>query len=97
MYIWKTLQTRCRDKVRSLYACEQPRIESSRCVHYAGPVCWPEISYYPRFDGVGEIAAIGEGVEGWHVGDAVVINPSLDWGDDPAVPGTAVAHPGPAR
>ncbi|HVB24553.1 MAG TPA: zinc-binding dehydrogenase [Ktedonobacteraceae bacterium] len=41
----------------------------------------------PGSDGVGEIAAIGEGVEGWHVGDAVVINPSLDWGDDPAVAG----------
>lgn len=41
----------------------------------------------PGSDGVGEIAAIGNGVEGWHVGDAVVINPSLDWGDDPAVAG----------
>lgn len=41
----------------------------------------------PGSDGVGEIAAIGNGVEGWHVGDAVVINPSLDWGDDPAVSG----------
>ena len=42
----------------------------------------------PGSDGVGEIAVIGEGVEGWHVGDAVVINPSLEWGDDPAVPGS---------
>jgi|SRR5579872_1330002 len=41
----------------------------------------------PGSDGVGEIAALGEGVEGWHVGDAVIINPSLEWGDDPAVAG----------
>lgn len=41
----------------------------------------------PGSDGVGEIAAIGEGVEGWHVGDAVIINPSLEWGEDPAVAG----------
>lgn len=41
----------------------------------------------PGSDGVGEIASIGTGVEGWHIGDAVIINPSLDWGDDPAVPG----------
>ena len=41
----------------------------------------------PGSDGVGEIAAIGTGVEGWHIGDAVIINPSLDWGDDPAVAG----------
>src|ERR1017187_1664748 len=41
----------------------------------------------PGADGVGEIAAIGTGVEGWYIGDAVIINPSLDWGDDPAVQG----------
>ena len=41
----------------------------------------------PGSDGVGEIAAIGNGVEGWHIGDAVIINPSLDWGNDPAVAG----------
>ncbi|MBV9020803.1 MAG: zinc-binding dehydrogenase [Chloroflexi bacterium] len=41
----------------------------------------------PGSDGVGEIAAIGTAVEGWKVGDAVIINPSLDWGDDPHVQG----------
>ncbi len=41
----------------------------------------------PGSDGVGEIAALGEGVEGWHVGDAVIINPSLEWGDDATVAG----------
>lgn len=34
-------------------------------------------------DGTGEIAAAGPGVTGPAVGTAVVINPSLDWGDDP--------------
>src|SRR5579863_7943210 len=41
----------------------------------------------PGSDGVGEIAAIGTGVEEWRIGDAVIINPSLDWGDDPSVAG----------
>lgn len=41
----------------------------------------------PGSDGVGEIAALGSDVSGMAVGDAVVINPSLDWGDDPRIQG----------
>ncbi|HTU81618.1 MAG TPA: NAD(P)-dependent alcohol dehydrogenase [Candidatus Acidoferrales bacterium] len=36
-------------------------------------------------DGAGEVAELGEGVTGWAAGDAIVIDPMLDWGDDPAV------------
>jgi zinc-binding alcohol dehydrogenase/oxidoreductase len=36
-------------------------------------------------DGAGEIAALGSDVAHLHVGDAVVIDPMLDWGDDPRV------------
>lgn len=36
-------------------------------------------------DGAGEIAALGAGVGGLRVGDDVVIDPLLDWGDDPDV------------
>lgn len=32
-------------------------------------------------DGAGVVSAVGEGVDGVAVGDEVVINPSLDWGD----------------
>jgi len=38
-------------------------------------------------DGAGEVAVVGPGVTGVRPGDAVVINPSLDWGDDPRVEG----------
>jgi zinc-binding alcohol dehydrogenase/oxidoreductase len=41
----------------------------------------------PGADGVGEVAAVGPGVAGAAVGDQVVINPSLDWGDNPRVQG----------
>jgi zinc-binding alcohol dehydrogenase/oxidoreductase len=41
----------------------------------------------PGADGCGEVAAVGPGVTGVTRGDAVVINPSLDWGDDPRVQG----------
>src|SRR5438067_12114110 len=34
-------------------------------------------------DGAGEVAAVGERVEAGLVGQAVVINPGLDWGDGP--------------
>jgi zinc-binding alcohol dehydrogenase/oxidoreductase len=34
-------------------------------------------------DGAGEVAAVGAGVDSSWVGKAVVINPGLDWGDDP--------------
>jgi zinc-binding alcohol dehydrogenase/oxidoreductase len=37
----------------------------------------------PGSDGVGEVAAVGGGVTGVSRGAPVVINPSLDWGDDP--------------
>ncbi len=33
-------------------------------------------------DGAGEVAAVGDGVTGLATGQAVVINPGLDWGDD---------------
>jgi zinc-binding alcohol dehydrogenase/oxidoreductase len=38
-------------------------------------------------DGAGRIAALGEGVEDRSVGDEVVINPYLDWGDREDGPG----------
>ncbi len=36
-------------------------------------------------DGAGEIAALGAAFSDLAVGDAVVIDPMLDWGDDPHV------------
>ncbi|HXX38497.1 MAG TPA: zinc-binding dehydrogenase [bacterium] len=39
-------------------------------------------------DGVGEIAGVGPGVTGVRPGDAVIINPSLDWGDDLRIEGS---------
>src|SRR6266480_4542739 len=42
----------------------------------------------PGADGVGEVTAVGPGVAGAAVGDQVVINPSLDWGDNPRVQGS---------
>src|SRR3989441_9959328 len=41
----------------------------------------------PGADGVGEVAAVGPGVAEAAAGDQVVINPSLDWGDNPRVSG----------
>jgi zinc-binding alcohol dehydrogenase/oxidoreductase len=38
-------------------------------------------------DGAGQVASVGEGVDQALVGRSVVINPSLDWGDDPRVQG----------
>jgi zinc-binding alcohol dehydrogenase/oxidoreductase len=38
-------------------------------------------------DGAGEVAAVGSGVTGIRTGEAVIINPSLDWGDDPRAQG----------
>ena len=52
-----------------------------------------QICTQPRFsivlgnDGVGEVAALGTGVEGVRTGDHVVINPALDWGNDPRAQG----------
>ncbi|MDQ2866353.1 MAG: zinc-binding dehydrogenase [Candidatus Eremiobacteraeota bacterium] len=36
-------------------------------------------------DGAGVVASVAAGSGQWSVGDAVVINPMLDWGDDPLV------------
>jgi len=41
----------------------------------------------PGSDGVGVVAEIGPGVTGVRQGDPVVINPSLEWGDDARVEG----------
>ncbi|UCD41432.1 MAG: zinc-binding dehydrogenase [Chloroflexota bacterium] len=45
---------------------------------------WPELKlqypHIPGADGAGEIAALGEGVRDWSVGDRVVINPNLSCG-----------------
>ncbi len=41
----------------------------------------------PGSDGVGDVVAIGPGVTTVQAGAPVVINPSLDWGDDPQVQG----------
>lgn len=38
-------------------------------------------------DGAGIVSAVGAGVEGVATGDEVVINPSLDWGEDEEAPG----------
>src|SRR5437763_16839156 len=38
-------------------------------------------------DGVGEVTAVGSGVAGIAIGAQVVINPSLDWGDNPRAQG----------
>ncbi len=39
----------------------------------------------PGSDGVGTVAAVGTGVTSARVGAAVIINPTLGWGDDPGV------------
>ena len=41
----------------------------------------------PGSDGAGEIAALGAGVGELRPGEPVLINPSLDWGDDPRLSG----------
>jgi zinc-binding alcohol dehydrogenase/oxidoreductase len=38
-------------------------------------------------DGTGEVAQLGPDVGGVRTGDPVVVNPTLDWGDDPRAPG----------
>jgi NADPH:quinone reductase-like Zn-dependent oxidoreductase len=49
---------------------------------------WPgiklEYPHIPGADGAGEIAALGEGVTGWRVGEKVVINSNLSCGSCPA-------------
>ncbi len=51
----------------------------------------------PGADGVGTIHAVGAHVTTVKAGQEVVINPSLDWGDQPARAGAQVAHSGVAR
>ena len=41
----------------------------------------------PGSDGVGEVAAVGAEVTNVQIGDQVVINPSLEWGDNPQIQG----------
>jgi len=41
----------------------------------------------PGSDGVGDVAAAGADVKGMAPGTAVVINPALEWGDDPRAQG----------
>jgi len=43
----------------------------------------------PGSDGAGEVLAVGEGVTNVSPGQEVVINPSLEWGDDPRIPGAS--------
>ncbi len=47
---------------------------------------WPGIKlnypHIPGADASGTIDALGEGVDGWNVGDRVAIDPTLEWGDD---------------
>ncbi|OLO36340.1 alcohol dehydrogenase [Alkalihalophilus pseudofirmus] len=40
----------------------------------------------PGADGAGTIAELGEGVQGFEVGNEVVINPAMGWGDNPDFP-----------
>lgn len=46
---------------------------------------WPgiklEYPHIPGADGAGEVAAVGDGVSRWHVGDRVVINANLSCGE----------------
>lgn len=54
---------------------------------------WMREGMYPgiRFgvilgsDGAGIIDSVGEGVSDWQSGQEVIINPNIDWGDNPAV------------
>src|SRR5947209_4520756 len=41
----------------------------------------------PGSDGAGTVVALGPGVQGVAMGEEVVINPSLDWGDEARVQG----------
>ena len=50
---------------------------------------WPGVSapLVPGSDGAGVVRALGSGVGGISEGDEVVINPGIEWGDDPRVLG----------
>ncbi|HXT34616.1 MAG TPA: zinc-binding dehydrogenase [Chloroflexota bacterium] len=43
----------------------------------------------PGSDGAGEVLALGEGAQTISPGQEVVVNPSLEWGDDPRIPGSS--------
>jgi zinc-binding alcohol dehydrogenase/oxidoreductase len=45
-----------------------------------------EVPSIPGADGAGVIAELGEGVQGFTVGNEVVIYPGMDWGDNPNFP-----------
>jgi NADPH:quinone reductase-like Zn-dependent oxidoreductase len=49
---------------------------------------WPGIKlqypHIPGADAAGVIDALGEGVTGWQVGDRVAVDPTIEWGADPA-------------
>lgn len=45
-----------------------------------------QVPAIPGSDGAGVIAELGEGVEGFKVGDEVIMNPSMGWGDNPKFP-----------
>jgi NADPH:quinone reductase-like Zn-dependent oxidoreductase len=59
---------------------------------------WPGIKlnypHIPGADASGTIDALGEGVNGWVVGDRVAIDPTIEWGDDAIreQPGKKPAH-----
>jgi zinc-binding alcohol dehydrogenase/oxidoreductase len=50
---------------------------------------WPgvEAPVVPGSDGAGVVRALGSGAGGFRAGDEVLVNPALDWGDDPRVLG----------
>ena len=50
---------------------------------------WPGVSapLVPGSDGAGVVRALGPGVAGVAKGDEVIVQPGLDWGDDPRVLG----------
>src|SRR5262245_22779737 len=47
----------------------------------------PGYSFVPGSDGAGEVAAVGEEVTDFAVGDAVLIYPSMRWGNRQDAPG----------
>ncbi len=52
---------------------------------------WPGVSapLVPGSDGAGVVRALGTGVSGLAEGDEVIIQPGVDWGDDPRILGPA--------
>jgi NADPH:quinone reductase-like Zn-dependent oxidoreductase len=45
-----------------------------------------EVPSIPGSDGAGVVEEVGEGIQGIEKGNEVVINPALDWGDNPDFP-----------